>query len=1133
LLWTRDRASPIAREIVKSVDDAPKFVGAGTNRPGHGSREHNNMNMLLDPECGNCVSHKILLAFDENDNNPNDKSLDFEYGNGIEEDTQESIDNPLSNYRYANNGLDVSVDATTNNISEQDSTIALVQLDHRKEPFDSDREIYNSDMLAIDKSRKNDNTTANAAASIARNAHDARLTTTDDHKATNKIKYKVQMYRQERVSKVTALVTTRRPEANTKAEPTSAQPSEVYYQSNDNSVRVIITKASRESEKPCDSIRCTDADDEDNRSDFGCEDSDHDAETPEHDTGAYYGPNHDADSCGFAGSGNGGVGRRIGMHAATVQSIVARHVHRRVVTDVDNEDARANNIQHNDEYVSVCHNHAPDPHNATRDAAGICESCPERGCCRNTESPNSDNENNRDNAAHRTDSQAFAAIYGVARAAAYDDSATRHCIVRSNALNVVGKSDSRCVNSGNDSILKHESDNENEHDQATRRITADNESEIGHDPEPNENDNSNFGCCDDDSGELINDSDHAFRLNNINSANNEEEIRQCASDNAHDENNRGTITSNVACYNPDINEGSSNSIDNRYNATKTRVPAGRKSTNATPLSAVYVNSRFTNDVENRQSIEKTGTFKDVAKSTPGHNRTDDTSKPTTNALDEIEGLSGNELLSVHDNGLCEINEHALARECGNDTLRKIARLNKLMRLVSTARDEAESMYRLQKVCVASIYGCIGATKSELAALITSMVRSTLLRTGRYLIERHGCRLYYIDTDSLFVTNPSNRNMSAELNAIHPWTEIEMKRHDRVLFVRNKTYYYWNDGVLKYGQHVNGPPAWRDMINYIVSCDGLSTVDDFEVALTRWYLMVYARLCRATIRASGTSARNEAASYVAQDIKLKTHYGTLTPAAELHEYLARHYPTIANVYRQTIYYHYDGTDILRTTYRPLVDLVTSDSTTEKRESTSPDEQAVNALEDRLRRVNMFKFFYNVSKTVYNVAKFYIRRNNRPFEVTLNDHHARLVMLRTFLAVYDYLFIVKNSGDESHYRENGSSVARVVAFGVFFAEVRRALETSTQSEYEIGSAIERVIDNTARLIRDTARESSRNMHDDIRHVIARHRDSATRVQCLQLDRLNATCYNTDSDSDENDADIDSDDDRRTTNINANCG
>lgn len=368
----------------------------------------------------------------------------------------------------------------------------------------------------------------------------------------------------------------------------------------------------------------------------------------------------------------------------------------------------------------------------------------------------------------------------------------------------------------------------------------------------------------------------------------------------------------------------------------------------------------------------------VATTTTQHDRTE--SKPAAEgAKNETDRFRfENDIVQVFANGMCYIDETALSR-----TARPVAVLKQLLRDVNMERDEHESSYRLQKSRVASIYGCVGSLKPRLAALITCMIRTALLQSGNYLIEKHGCTVYFADTDSLFLTNPSGEDMSTTLNQMCPHTEIEMKTLQRCMFVQTKVYYHWLDGNIKYGHNSNGPKAWHDMVEYFAGLRSITNSGDVKRAFTDFFKSVY----RQILEQPGL----EGLLRVTQDIKVKSTYKTMTPAHELKIYLSANHPALAGGFRHNVFYFHLPHDVTKTVYRPSFELLSKVDA-----DASPDEVRRIKLAS-LKRVNLFKYFYNMFKTVYNIVMFHVKRNNAPFNVTLNDSHVRSIMLSAYLDV----------------------------------------------------------------------------------------------------------------------------------------
>ena len=51
-------------------------------------------------------------------------------------------------------------------------------------------------------------------------------------------------------------------------------------------------------------------------------------------------------------------------------------------------------------------------------------------------------------------------------------------------------------------------------------------------------------------------------------------------------------------------------------------------------------------------------------------------------------------------------------------------------------------------------------------------------------------------------------------------------------------------------------------------------------------------------------------------------------------------------------------------------------------------------EKLRQVNLFKYYYNMFKTIFNIVNFHIKRNNEPYNIMLNDSNVRFIMLPAY-------------------------------------------------------------------------------------------------------------------------------------------
>lgn len=305
----------------------------------------------------------------------------------------------------------------------------------------------------------------------------------------------------------------------------------------------------------------------------------------------------------------------------------------------------------------------------------------------------------------------------------------------------------------------------------------------------------------------------------------------------------------------------------------------------------------------------------------------------------------------------------------SDPLRVIS---DIAEIVALERNNVSNSYDLQKSIVSSIYGCIGKMIVVVAAVITSMTRSTLLASAQYC-RRLGHQVLYIDTDSIMIIG-CNEDLSSELNRKFPFMEMEMKVARKCMFVKRKTYYKVEDGAFKYGQNVNGPAAWRECVEYFYNRDDITTNPDIYKAFYDFFMQTYKKL------QSFESVTPEFLQCFTQTIKTKDEYKTMTVAKKYKMYLTEKYPALAGASKHSIFYYLDNS-VLLPCLRPELDITSKDD---------------------LKYVNLFKYFQNMYTTIFNLIKFHIKKNNEPYNVTLSSKYVLLLMLKGFLDAYDATF-----------------------------------------------------------------------------------------------------------------------------------
>lgn len=373
---------------------------------------------------------------------------------------------------------------------------------------------------------------------------------------------------------------------------------------------------------------------------------------------------------------------------------------------------------------------------------------------------------------------------------------------------------------------------------------------------------------------------------------------------------------------------------------------------------------------------------------------DSLSKDDENIIDKSETTNStaktydfectNEYLKIYENKLCVINKELL-----NTLPDPIAKLNEIKMSIILERDRFKNSYDLQKSLVSSIYGCVGKMIPVVAAIITCTIRSTLIQTAQYL-RSLGYNIYYIDTDSVMIVGANEEDLSPQLNKMFPHTEMECKVADRCIFVRKKTYYKVEDGNLKYGQNVNGPPAWRECVNYFYNQTHIATNNDIYKSFYTFFKDIYRRLL------SFETITTELLDSVTQTIVVQREYKTMAVAAKFKMYLAQKYPTLGHSFKHNIYYHFED-NVRVPCFRPAIDLKSIDD---------------------IHKINLFKYYQNMYATIFNLIKVHIKRNNTPYNVTISSKFVLLKMMKGFVDAWLETFPASSSISKSMVIDSSS-------------------------------------------------------------------------------------------------------------------
>lgn len=331
-------------------------------------------------------------------------------------------------------------------------------------------------------------------------------------------------------------------------------------------------------------------------------------------------------------------------------------------------------------------------------------------------------------------------------------------------------------------------------------------------------------------------------------------------------------------------------------------------------------------------------------------------------------------ISVNDSTFF-LNDDLIDKEIDKENL-----LSNICDDISLEIEKLKNSHQLQKVIVSSFYGCLGmrtCMNKILAATITAIMRSTLLQSAQ-LCENEGAEICYADTDSLMFIMPKDNNadLTLILNDKFPFTKMDRKIMKSIQFVKTKVYYYINqdDGYMKYGQHVNGPIAWRECVEFFHKQTHVTTNTHIYNSFHTFFMQIYTKLL------AYTEVNLEFKSHFTQTIKTKNAYPTKTITAVYVDYVAINFPSMANLNEHSVFY------------------ILNDSVTTP--CLRPDIEITEI--NHLSKVNFYKYYQNVFTTIFYMLEFNVRKNNVPFNVMLSKNNVLLLFLRAFLDVYEIVF-----------------------------------------------------------------------------------------------------------------------------------
>lgn len=335
---------------------------------------------------------------------------------------------------------------------------------------------------------------------------------------------------------------------------------------------------------------------------------------------------------------------------------------------------------------------------------------------------------------------------------------------------------------------------------------------------------------------------------------------------------------------------------------------------------------------------------------------EDENEQNENMSDNL--LHKSKFLEIHKNGNVKIKKSI------EQTENPLQELAKLVSICDQLDRTYEDLYRLRKITISSFYGILGKMSINIAAAITALVRTFLISTAS-LLTKNGCKLLYCDTDSFFTLNEKKVLVVNIANNSFPLMDLVYKYTKNYIFVTSKTYMVVDQDGVHYTQNKNGPSLWKDAIEFFFRQKHLKTINDLITVFDEFFYLNY------------RNAKNWR-KYIMK-IPIKKHYEKNCPAEQFKNYITNKYPDLLGQRKYSVYVY--KTDVFTdVVYRPEHELD----------------------ESKFKDINFFKFYTNISKTIYNIVKNTLRINNRPHKIGLSLNLFYVYYSRSFLNTYNEYF-----------------------------------------------------------------------------------------------------------------------------------
>uniref|UniRef100_A0AAU8GBU8 DNA polymerase n=1 Tax=Faxonius propinquus nudivirus TaxID=3139431 RepID=A0AAU8GBU8_9VIRU len=263
-------------------------------------------------------------------------------------------------------------------------------------------------------------------------------------------------------------------------------------------------------------------------------------------------------------------------------------------------------------------------------------------------------------------------------------------------------------------------------------------------------------------------------------------------------------------------------------------------------------------------------------------------------------------------------------------------------------------YRNMKLVNSSIYGLLGSSYGILKGIVIAAASTMIGR--KYIIEsakcsqQINCKTVYSDTDSIFISieKSSQKNpieyITKYINSINSCLVLNTKIYRNIFIMAKKKYIAQGNNIFSKGINKNGPELWNLILFNVYETYICKNTKIYQSDLLELLENIY-------IKTFNILKEDKSKILCTMSIKNVGDYKTKTPVKKLLDSLLEESPHII-FNRKITYFH----KLVNTPQNVVFEI---------------DYKLENTP---LSRLNLFKFYSNIIKTIYDIISYAITRTN---------------------------------------------------------------------------------------------------------------------------------------------------------------